>query len=190
MFAFMYQRGSHERIFVKSDTGILYENLSRNSRYGKNRASIYGSLHEDLRTFTLLVEARNILQLYNIANKNLSFRFHGNTQRFYIVDSCKKVNNAKGTHQFLSIAAKLRELATMLRLSTLLILLNSAVQSGTSVPLCTAHNAHAILGRAAIPPHNKLGRNFTECFNINITLASLICKLPDDGRRPKHVAAI
>ena len=31
---------------------------------------------------------------------------------------------------------------------------------------------------------------FTECFNINITLPRLICKLPDDGRRPKHVGAI
>ena len=35
-----------------------------------------------------------------------------------------------------------------------------------------------------------LHSNFTECFNINITLARLICKLPDDGRRPKHIAAI
>ena len=43
---------------------------------------------------------------------------------------------------------------------------------------------------AATPPHNKLGRNLTECFNINITLARLNCKLPDDGRRPKHAGAI
>ena len=33
-------------------------------------------------------------------------------------------------------------------------------------------------------------RNLTECFNINITLARLNCKLPDDGRRLKHVGAI
>jgi hypothetical protein len=25
---------------------------------------------------------------------------------------------------------------------------------------------------------------------INVTLATLICKLPDDGRRPKHVGAV
>ena len=56
--------------------------------------------------------------------------------------------------------------------------------------LCTAHNAHAILGHAAEPLHNKLRRNLTECFNINITLARLNCKLPDDGRRPKRVGAI
>ena len=31
---------------------------------------------------------------------------------------------------------------------------------------------------------------FTEYFNINITLARLNCKFPDDGRRPKHVGAI
>ena len=35
-----------------------------------------------------------------------------------------------------------------------------------------------------------LRRNFTECFNIIITLARLKCKLPDDGRRPKCVGAI
>ena len=43
---------------------------------------------------------------------------------------------------------------------------------------------------AATPPHNKLRRNLTECFNINITLDRLNCKLPDDGRRPKHVGSI
>ena len=56
--------------------------------------------------------------------------------------------------------------------------------------LYTAHNTHAILGHAATPLHNKLRHNLTECFNINITLARLNCKLPDDGRRPKHVEAI
>jgi len=53
----------------------------------------------------------------------------------------------------------------------------------------TAHNIHAILGHAATPPHNKLRRNLNECFNINITLARLNCKLPDDGRRATHVGA-
>ena len=49
--------------------------------------------------------------------------------------------------------------------------------------LCsTQHRIHA-----ATPPHNKLRRNFTECFNINIILARLNSKLSDDGRRPKHV---
>jgi len=57
-------------------------------------------------------------------------------------------------------------------------------------PLCTALNAHAILGHAATQPHNQLRRNLTECYNINITLARLNCKLPDDGRRPKHVGTI
>ena len=40
------------------------------------------------------------------------------------------------------------------------------------------------------PPRNKLRGKLTECFNINITLARLNCKLPDDGRRLKHVGAI
>ena len=43
---------------------------------------------------------------------------------------------------------------------------------------------------AATPSRNKLRRNFTECFNVNIILARLNRKLPDDGRRPKHVGAI
>jgi len=54
---------------------------------------------------------------------------------------------------------------------------------------CTAHSTHAILGHAATPPHNKLRRNLTECFHINITLARLNFKLPDDVRRPKRVGA-
>ena len=54
----------------------------------------------------------------------------------------------------------------------------------------TAHNTHATLGHAATPPHNKLRHNLIEYFHINITLARFNSKLPDDCRRPKHVAAI
>jgi hypothetical protein len=50
----------------------------------------------------------------------------------------------------------------------------------------TVHSTHVTLGHATTPPNNI----FTECFNINITLARLNCKLHDDGRRPKHVGAI
>ena len=45
-------------------------------------------------------------------------------------------------------------------------------------------STHAIPGHAATPPHNKLRRNLTE-----VNLARLNCKLPDDGRRSKHVGA-
>jgi len=69
-------------------------------------------------------------------------------------------------------------------------ILNNSRPTAVHTVLCTAHNTHAIPGHAATPPHNKLRRNVTECFNINITLASLNCKLPDDGRRTKHVGAI
>jgi len=57
--------------------------------------------------------------------------------------------------------------------------------------LCTAqHTVHTSYWDITVtPPHNKLRRNLTECFNINITLARFNCKLPDDGRRPKHVGA-
>ena len=64
------------------------------------------------------------------------------------------------------------------------------VLCAVQVSLSTAHNTHVILGHAATQPHNKLRRNLTECFNINTTLARLNCKLPHDGRRPKHVGAI
>ena len=40
---------------------------------------------------------------------------------------------------------------------------------------------------AATPPHNDL---YLPNFNLNITLARLMCKLPDDGRIPKHVGAV
>ena len=52
------------------------------------------------------------------------------------------------------------------------------------------YGVHIVCCAAATPPHNKLRRNLTECFNINTALARLNCKLPDDGRRPKHVGAI
>jgi hypothetical protein len=47
-----------------------------------------------------------------------------------------------------------------------------------------------VLQHAATPPHNIQRRNFTDCFNISVTLARLKCKLPDDGHGPKHVGAI
>jgi len=50
----------------------------------------------------------------------------------------------------------------------------------------TAHSTHVTLGHAATPSND----NLTECLNITINLARLNCKLPDDGRRPKHVGAI
>ena len=49
---------------------------------------------------------------------------------------------------------------------------------------CVLHSTHVTLGHAATPPNN----NFTEGLNIDITLVRLNCKLPDDDRRPKHVA--
>jgi len=59
-----------------------------------------------------------------------------------------------------------------------------------SVSPCTVHSKHTAPGHDATPLHNKQQHNFTACFNIIITLASLKCKLPDDGCRPKYVGAI
>ena len=41
---------------------------------------------------------------------------------------------------------------------------------------------------AATQPYSPYRRTFTDL--INVTLARLICKLPDDGRRRKHVGEI
>jgi len=45
-----------------------------------------------------------------------------------------------------------------------------------------------LYGGVAACPSMKC--NLTECFNINITLARLNCKLPDDGHRLNNVGAI
>jgi len=77
----------------------------------------------------------------------------------------------------------------MFRSTTIRELAIEPGQSYIERMLRKTHSPHVIPGHAATPTHNKLRRNLTECFNINITLARLNCKLPD-GRRPKHVAAI
>ena len=62
-----------------------------------------------------------------------------------------------------------------------------AVQSETMTRSAqhTVHSTQFTLGHPATPPND-----ITECLNVNIILARLSCKLPDDGRRPKHVGAI
>ena len=70
-----------------------------------------------------------------------------------------------------------------LSLVTVILILKHSV---SYVVICYA----LVWQHAATPPHNKLRRNLTECFNINITLARFNCKLPDDGGRPKHVGVI
>jgi hypothetical protein len=74
-------------------------------------------------------------------------------------------------------------------------------------PTCFGLRVYCVLCGAQHPihtpywdmlPHHRitnydvtlLRRNLNECFNINVTLARLNCKLPDDGRIPKHVGAI
>jgi hypothetical protein len=41
-------------------------------------------------------------------------------------------------------------------------------------------------------PHHRIVHNdvILPTIFINVTLARLKCKLPDDGRRPKHVEAV
>jgi hypothetical protein len=107
--------------------------------------------------------------------------------------TCFGLRPSSGSLQ-LSLAKVILILKHSVRLRRNLLFGSVAACPSMACVLCavqsTAHSTHAILEHAATPPHNKLRRNFTECFNINITLARLICKLPDHGRRPKHVGAI
>jgi hypothetical protein len=55
---------------------------------------------------------------------------------------------------------------------------------------CTAHSTP---GHNMVPHHRIIHNdvcNFTDCFNIIVTLARLRCKPSDDGRGPKQVGAI
>jgi hypothetical protein len=105
--------------------------------------------------------------------------------------TCFGLRTSSGSLQ-LSLAKVILILKHSARLRHYLLFGGVTASPKMTCVLCldTAHNTHAILGYAATPPHNNLRRNLTECFNINITLARLNCKLPVDGRRPKHVVAI
>jgi len=107
--------------------------------------------------------------------------------------TCFGLRPSSGSLQ-LSLAKVRLILKHSVRLCRLLLCGGVAAYHGMTCVFCavlsTAHNTHTILGHAATQPHRKLRRYFTECFNINISLARLNCKLPDDGRRPKHVEAI
>jgi hypothetical protein len=107
--------------------------------------------------------------------------------------TCFGLRSSSGTLQ-LSLAKVILILKHSVRLSRNLLFGGVAACPSMACVLCavqsTARNTPVILGQAATPPHNKLRRNLTECFNINITSARINCKRPDDGRRPKHVGAI
>ena len=85
-----------------------------------------------------------------------------------------------------SLQSGLAKLVLILRHSIRLLFGGVAACPSVCAVLFSAHSSHVTLVHAATPPNN----NLTECLNINVTLARLDCKLPDDGRRPKHVEAI
>jgi hypothetical protein len=103
--------------------------------------------------------------------------------------TCFGLRPSSGSLQ-LSLAKLILILKHSVRLRRNLLYGGVAACPSVTCVLCavqsTAHITHVTLGHAATPPNN----NFTECLNINITLARLNYKLPDDGRRPKHVVAI
>jgi hypothetical protein len=58
------------RIFVKFDIVDFYENLSKTSKFGYDRAKLLGTLHEDVSTFCLLSATLN-------RHKSAVFSQHG-----------------------------------------------------------------------------------------------------------------
>ena len=72
---------------------------------GYNRTKVSDIIPEDQSTFVLLTAVRDFLYLYSSVRKTPVLSFHGNSQRFYIVDSYQQVNNnIKGKHNCVSIA--------------------------------------------------------------------------------------
>jgi len=136
-------------------------------------------------TFPLSILATYMPITYSKARPGFFFQFGPSTCQV-ILNSCMKCHTGLHTSRVLWIgpsrAKPTPPLPNCHARSELLCVLCAV--------LCTTHNTHAIMGHAAILLHNRWRRNLTECFNINVTLARLNCKLPDDGRRPKHVGAI
>jgi len=95
----MRQRCSHWTIFHEIWYLRLYGNMPKSSRFGYNRTKVSVIIPEDQSTFVLLTAMRDVLYLYSSVRKTPFMRFHGNSQRFYIVDSYQQVNNnIKGKH--------------------------------------------------------------------------------------------
>jgi hypothetical protein len=57
---------------MQFDTEDFYKNLSRNSKSGQSKATVSGTLHENLTTFILLAVVQNTLLLNSSANRTYS----------------------------------------------------------------------------------------------------------------------
>jgi hypothetical protein len=57
---------------IQFDTEDFYKNLSRNSKSGQSQATVSGTLHENLSTFTVLTTVQNTLLLNNSAKRTHS----------------------------------------------------------------------------------------------------------------------
>jgi len=102
--------------------------------------------------------------------------------------TCFGLRPSSGSLQ-LNLAKVILILRHSVKLRPYLLCGGVAACPGMACVLCavlfTAHSTHVALGHAVTPPN----KNFTECLKINITLTRLNYKLPDDGRRPKHVGS-
>jgi hypothetical protein len=112
----MHQRGSHWTNLREIWYLRLCGNMRRSSKFGYRRTQVSGIIPEDLSKSVLLTAVGDDLYRYSTARNALFLRFHGNSQRVYIVDSYQQVNiNIKGKHYCLSIATVFTRVRQLVR---------------------------------------------------------------------------
>lgn len=120
----MHQRGSHWTNFREIWYLRVYGNIPRSSKFGYNRTKVSDIIPEDLSTSVLLTAVEDVLYLYSSARKAPFVRFHGNSQRFYIVDNYQQVNNnIKEKHCCVSIATVFTRVRHLVRYTCIAVLL-------------------------------------------------------------------
>ena len=116
LFFRMHQRGSHWTNLREIWYLRLCGNMRRSSKFGYRRTEVSDVILEDLSKSVLLTAVGDDLYLYSSARNAPFLRFHGNSQRFYIVHSYQQVNNnIKGKHYCLSIATVLTRVRQVVR---------------------------------------------------------------------------
>ena len=78
------------RIYMKFDSGDIYENLPRNFKFISNRTKISGTLKEELLTFSFVA---NDMEAFSLS-----------IQYFYIFDSDMYLKSTNRTHCCASVA--------------------------------------------------------------------------------------
>jgi hypothetical protein len=129
-------------------------------------------------SFTFFIVAPCILISIQFTHQKMHYLLNLERSKLYI-----KIHTKYLSYMFRS-STIIREL--VLNLAKVIFILKRILHTTH-----TTHNTHThpALCHAATAPNNIQRRNFTECFNIN-NFSQVQYKLPDDGRRPKHVGAM